>query len=286
MPCPVRARLPVNIIKMLFQWFIIGEVTSIRRRMDSFAEDFLQYFLQFRFQPSIDLLVVLASFLVLGVCVYVAFQVVTPANATAYFILWIPVSYFAAGIAVPTAYNSLVKKRPLSEMGIGKRHWKKSLVLGLILPCLTSWVMIARGMIPPLMEFLPTLWSAIMSSLFFVIFFQCWVQTRFERAFGAIPAIIMTAALFSLHHISYGGYCVTYAWMGVLQGTMPALLFSTTRNILVAWPFLLSAGLYGSFGGGYWTPFEYTYGFAGVVALTLSFIAIVHWRQKKRGTPK
>jgi len=259
---------------------------SIRVWINSSAEDFLRDFLQFRFQPSKDLLVVLVSFLVLGICVYIAYQVVTPANYTVFFILWGPVSYFAAGIAVPIAYNCLVKKRPFSEMGIHKKHWKKSLVLGLILPCLTFGVMMARDIIPPFMEFVPMLSLGIMSSLFFAIFFQCWVQMRFERAFGTIPSIPITAALFSLHHISYGGYCVTSAWIGVVQGITPALLFSITRNILIVWPFLLTAELYGGFfyGHSHRLPFEYTYMFAGVAVLMLLFIAIIYWSQRPKAS--
>lgn len=242
----------------------------------------LRDLLRFRFQPSIDLLVVLVSFLVEGTCVYLTWQVVTQANPTLFFILWGPVSMFAAGIAIPVAYNSLVKKRPLSETGISRRHWKKSLALGLIFPCLTFWMMIVRGFFPPLAEVLPGIPFVITSSLFFVIFFQCWIQMRLERAFGAIPAILATAVLFSLHHISYGGYTTTHAWMGVLQGLMPAVLFSTTQNILIAWPFLFAGDFFGTAGVGFELPSRYTYGFAGVVALTLVFIATVYWEQKKR----
>ena len=260
----------------------MGKLTSIRMQIGSSLGDFLQ----FRFQPSIDLLVVLVSSLVLDICFYVTWQIVTRANATVFFILCGPVSFFAAGIAVPIAYNSLVKKRPLSEMGISKKHWKKSLVLSAIvcpLPFFRPHTTIAW---PTFTQLLPLILFEVASALFFVIFFQCWVQMRFEKAFGAIPAIIITGALFSLHHISYSGYraYIPQMWTLFFNGMVSAIVFRLARNMLISWPFFMSAaGLANELTWGFRLPFEYTYGFTGVVALMLLFIAIVHWRQKKRG---
>jgi len=252
-----------------------------------FYRDKLGDFLQFRFKPSMDLLVVLVTFLVLHICVSITWQIVTMANAVVFFLLWGPVSMFAAGIVVPIAYNSLVKKRPLSEMGISKKHWKKSLVLSLIVLAIVSSNSSnarAYARIPPFMELLPLISFEIVSGLFFAMFFQCWAQLRFEKAFGAIPAILIAAALFSLHHISYAGYSayIPQIWFLFSCGTLGSIVFRITRNILILWPFPISAtGLFNELAGGFRLPFEYTYGFIGILALMWLFIAIVHWRQKK-----
>ena len=246
----------------------------------------LKDFLHFRFQPSIDLLVVLASFLVLVISVYITWQIVTPANTIVFFIFCGPVSMFVSGIVVPIVYNSLVKKRPLSEMGISKKYWKRSLVLSLIISFLflTNPGM-ARITIPPFMELLPLILFEIAQGLFFAIFFFGWVQMRFEKAFGAIPAILIVAALFSLHHIGYAGYSayIPQIWVHFFGGIVLAIIFRITRNILILWPFFISmVGLFYELEWGFRLPFEYTYGFIGVLALMWLFIAIVHWRQKKR----
>jgi membrane protease YdiL (CAAX protease family) len=142
---------------------------------------------------------------------------------------------------------------------------------------------------PTFAELLPLILFEIASALFFVMFFQCWVQMRFEKAFGAIPAIIITGALFSLHHIGYSGYVayVPKMWTLFFNGMVSAIVFRLTRNMLISWPFFMSAaGLANELTWGFRLPFEYTYGFAGVVALMLLFIAIVHWRQKERGSAR
>ena len=192
---------------------------------------------------------------------------------------------FVAGIVVPIVYNNLVKKRPISEIGISKKHWKKSLLLGLII----SFLLLTRpGMInitiPSFMELLPLILFEIAAGLFFAMFFFGWVQMRFEKAFGAIPAILIAASLFSLHHIGYAGYSayIPQIWAHFFGGMLLAIIFRITRNILILWPFFISmVGLFYELEWGFRLPFEYTYGFIGVLALMWLFIAIVHWKQKK-----
>jgi len=243
-----------------------------------FYTDKLRDFPWFRFQPSMDLLIVLISFLILVAGLYTAMKIV-PIDSVG-----VPVSMFILGILVPVAYNSLVKKRPLSEMGISKKHWKKSLLLGLII----SFLVLAKpGMInvtiPSFMELLPIILFEIASGLFFVIFFHGWVQMRFEKAFGVIPAILIAAAFFALHHVAYGEP-ISLLYMGhFMGGLIHAILFRITRNILIVWPFFISTtGLIYDLGWGLRLPFEAIYGYIGVLALMWLFIAVVHWKLKNK----
>ena len=242
-----------------------------------FYGDKLRDFLRFRFQPSLDLLIVLISFLILIAGLY------TTHNSFPIASIWFPVSMFILGILVPIAYNSLVKKRPLSEMGISKKHWKKSLVLSLIASFLLIGPAMARVIIPPFTELLPILALEITAGLFFVIFFHGWVQMRFERAFGAIPAIFIAAAFFALYHVAYGEP-ISILYMGhFMGGLIHATIFRMTRNILILWPFFVSTtGLIYDLGWGLRLPFEAIYGYIGVLVLMWLFIAVVHWKQKKR----
>ena len=237
----------------------------------------LKDFLQFRFKPSIDLLVVLASFLVMVVGLYTAWKIDTVAGA------WVPISMFVLGVLVPIAYSSLVKKRPLSETGINKKYWLRSLVLSLIASFLLISPAMARVIIPPFTELLPILALEITAGLFYAIFFHGWVQMRFERAFGAIPAILIAAAFFALHHVAYGEP-ISLLYMGhFMGGLIHATIFRITRNILILWPFFVSTtGLIYDLGWGLRLPFEAIYGYIGILVLMGLFIAIVHWKQKKR----
>lgn len=249
----------------------------------------LKDFLQIRFKPSIDLLVVLASFIVMVVGLYTAWKIDTIAGA------WVPVSMFVLGILVPIAYNNLVKKRPLSETGISKKYWLGSLVLGIILAAI---ILIAPSPTPSLKgtfitiftsltftELLPLLALEITAGLFYAIFFHGWVQMRFERAFGTIPAILITATFFALHHVAYGEP-ISLLYMGhFMGGLIHATIFRITRNILILWPFFVSTtGLIYDLGWGFRLPFEAIYWYIGVLVLMWLFIAVVHWKLKKRGT--
>ena len=238
--------------------------------------------LKFRFQPSMDLLVVLVSFLALTIFIYITWVIVTPADEITFFIL--NGLFLMFSVAVPIAYNSLVKKRPLSETGISKKYWKRSLALGLIVSAIFLGPGPSAAVVwPTFMELLPLISFEIALGLFFAIFFQCWAQMRFEKAFGAIPAILIASALFSLHHIGYSGYneFVPQAVGLFVAGLIPAAIFRITKNILIIWPFFFPiSSLLNELGWGFRLPFEATYWFAGILSGMLLFIAIVRWKQK------
>ncbi|MBI5253050.1 MAG: hypothetical protein HY930_01420 [Euryarchaeota archaeon] len=246
----------------------------------------LRDFLRFRFQPSMDLLIVLISFLILVAGLYAIRNSFPIAD------VWVPVSMFILGILIPIAYNGLVKKRPLSETGIGTKYWLRSLILGTILCAIilliapspkATFITIVTSLL--FTELLPLLALEITAGLFYAIFFHGWVQMRFERAFGAIPAILIAAAFFALHHVAYGEP-ISLLYMGhFMGGLVHATIFRITRNILMVWPFFVSTtGLIYDLGWGLRLPFEATYGYIGVLALMWLFIAVVYWKQKKRGT--
>jgi membrane protease YdiL (CAAX protease family) len=239
-----------------------------------FYSDIQRDFLQFRFQPSIDLLVVIFSFFILVAGVYVIRSSFSLAS------VWIPISMFILNILLPIGYNNLVKNRPLSETGISKNHWKKNLVLSIILCSLILPNIIAHSL--TFTEILPLLAFELTEGFTFVIFFQGWVQNRFERAFGAIPAIFIAAAFFTFWHVGTGEPLS----LSYVQHFMGGLLFSTifriTRNIFILWPFFVpAAALTFELDWGFRLPFEAIYWYIGVLAVMWLFIAIVHRRQKK-----
>ena len=252
------------------------------------AKSSLRSFLQIRFQLSMDLLVVLVSFFVMVVGLYTAWKIDTIAGA------WVPVSMLVLGVLVPIAYNSLVKNRPLSETGISKKYWLRNLVLGFVLsaifliappPSSSSITFIAAVKALTFTELLPLLALEITAGLFWTIFFGGWVQMRFERAFGAIPAIPIAAAFFALHHIGYGE-SISLSHMAPLfmAGIINFAIFRITGNILILWPFFIATtGLSSDLMQ--WNlrlPFESTYRYLGVLVLMWLFIAIVHWKQKRK----
>ncbi len=247
----------------------------------------LRDFMRFRCRPSMDLLVVLVSFLALIAGLYSAWKTFTIASA------WVPVSMFILGVVVPIAYNSLVKKRPLSETGLSKKYWLRSLILGPILfvilflfapshSPLASFIPAVASL--TFTELLPLLALELTAGLFWTIFFHGWVQMRFERAFGAIPAILVAATFFALHHVGYGEpLSLSHLAQPFVGGIIFSTVFRLTRNILILWPiFHPVSGLFADLTTNLRLPFGSTYGYTGVLALMWLFIAIVYWKQKER----
>ena len=104
---------------------------------------------------------------------------------------------------------------------------------------------------------------------------------NFERAFGAIPAILITAALFAFHHVAYGEPISIFYMLHLMGGFIFAVVFRLTRNIFILWPFFASAtSLNSDLGWGLRLPLETIYGYSAVLILTWLFIAIVRWKQK------
>ena len=228
------------------------------------------------------MLVVLVSFLVLVAGLYTAWK-----TAAAPLTLWTPVVMFALGVLVPVAYNGLVKKQPLSEIGIRKKYWLRSLALGLILSALVYVHIVTVFTLPPFTELLPLVTFEIMAGFFFTMFFSGWAQMRFEKAFGALPAIFIAAAFFALHHVGYGEPISFFHTLPpFIGGIIFATVFRITQNILILWPFSSTCSLSNELRWGCRLPFESTYVFVGVLVLMWLSIAIVHWRLKKRGTSK
>jgi membrane protease YdiL (CAAX protease family) len=237
-------------------------------------------FLEIRFQPSQDLIVLVITYIAVVATLYTAFQIVTTANVALNFILYGPVTLMLLGIFVPILYNSYIKKRPMSETGITKRYWAASLVIGIGMGIVTYLGTLATISLPPFSELFPLVLMALSVGLFEAVFFRGWIQLRLEKAFGAIPAIIIAPAFYSLYHIGYG-MTLDELWFLYLLGISFAIVFRVTRNILVLWPFYTwIGGLYTNISEGLTLPFEASYGFINVLVWTLVIIGVLYRKLK------
>ncbi len=73
-------------------------------------------------------------------------------------------------------------------------------------------------------------------SLWEVFFVYAWLLLCFDRAFGAIFAVILTVLCFLAYHIG------SYPWQGMIPLAISAFIlgifFRVTKNILLLWPFV------------------------------------------------
>jgi len=137
-------------------------------------------------------------------------------------------------VVIPAYYMLKVLKEPLSEIGITKKQLIPSLGISLLmilryLPILrTSLASIPdANVLPHLLYCGLCLWEP-----FFV---HCWVQLRFEKAFGIIPGVFAAGICTALYHI--GSFPIDMVLRLGFYGIFYGVLFRLTRNILVLWPF-------------------------------------------------
>jgi hypothetical protein len=233
-------------------------------------------FLQIRFEPSKDLAVMILSYLAVVATMYTAFQIVTTASVALNFILFGPVTLVVLGIIVPILYNSHVRNRPLSATGISKKYWIPSVVIGIAMGVFTYMGTLATITLPPFSQLLPVVLMAMSVGLFEAVFFRGWIQLTLEKAFGAIPAILIAPVFYSLYHIGYG-MTMQEIWFLYLLGISFAVVFRITKNILILWPFYTwIGGLYTNLSEGLALPFEASYGFINVLVWSIVIIAILY----------
>lgn len=231
------------------------------------------------------MLVVIGLYFAVVACFYTAFQVVTMENVAPSFILFGPIGLLFLGALVPVIYNTIIKKRPLSETGVTRKYWIASLILGFVLGVVTYFGTLATIELPPFMELLPLAFMSLTVGLFEAIFFRGWIQLRFEKSFGAIPAIFIGSAFYAFYHVGYG---MNISEIGTLflLGTSFAVAFRVTRSILVLFPFYTwLGGLFTNVSEGLRIPFESIYGFLNVLIWIIVLIGVIGYKRKKSMKP-
>jgi membrane protease YdiL (CAAX protease family) len=234
--------------------------------------------LEFRFNPTKELAVLTLSWLTVVAGIYAAFQIVTTSNVTLNFILYGLVSLLIFGTIVPIIYITWFKKESLVTLGITRENWLLSILIGIALGANTYLNTLSSIQLPELLNLVPLIVMALTVGLFEAIFFRGWIQLAFERAFGAIPAIVLGAGFYSLYHIGYG-MNPSEMWLLFTLGLQFAIAFRLTKNVLVLWPFYTwIGGLYSNITDGLVLPFEAAYGFIIVLSIMIGFITF-SWKR-------
>jgi membrane protease YdiL (CAAX protease family) len=149
------------------------------------------------------------------------------------------------GIALPLWYILVIKKQTVSDYGVTMKNWKRNLIINVILTIGLFFVFLKDG--APAMERVfadpnvigPMFWL-LFGGIFEVFFFYSFIRTVFERAFGVLPSILITAVLYSFHH---AGFQPEFGKL-ILVGVLMASLFRLGGSFLIIFPFFwwLGAG--------------------------------------------
>lgn len=197
----------------------------------------------FRWQPGRDLLAVLVSWVLVVGALYTATVVIGSEawGGIAYFLLYAMLGAGIFGVGLPLYWTVVVRKRPLSDLGISTRWLWLSLGLQILFAALQYMGTLANAVLPQFETFIPLLALSLCIGFFEAVFWRGWVLLRLEEAFGLVPAILLGSLLYAAYHI---GYAMPMSEMIFLFfiGVMYAIAFRLTKNIFILWPIFQPMG--------------------------------------------
>jgi uncharacterized protein len=232
-----------------------------------------------RWNPNRDLVIVALSWILvvgaLSLSTYVVGQEFL--GGMGYFVMYAIICATLCGIGIPLYWMVVVKKRPLSDLGLTFRNWRLSLTLQILLTLLVNVPRLLQMDTPPFQQFFPLLCMVLAIGFFEAVFWRGWVQLRLEQAFGILPAIIIASALYAVYHIGYGMLPSEMVFLFFI-GLMFAIVFRITKSILILWPLFQPGGqLITLVSDGLQLPFLAFLGFVDVLAL---MFFLVWWANK------
>ena len=158
--------------------------------------------------------------------------------------------YVLCGIVIPWGYTLLVEGEPPAALGLRRERWVLSLILSLIAATLFVPILVLEGDLGAIGWGKVARASFVLTGaggLFELFLYYGFIHLRLEKAFGTVPAILATAAIYVLWHVGTQLplepdplYAV---WKLFLVGVMSQSLFSMTRNLLTIWPFFHAVGV-------------------------------------------
>lgn len=149
---------------------------------------------------------------------------------------------FGLGIVFVSAFVDKKGKEILKDIGFTKRKRTLSLVLDVLLAAGLAGIFLKDG-IPEgtILLSIGNLYAAVYiltAGLFEMLFIYGFLRMSFEKAFGIIPAILLTSAFYSFHH---AGFQPEFLHL-FLVGLMYCSVFYITRNMLIIFPFFWGVG--------------------------------------------
>lgn len=186
----------------------------------------------FRWCPNQETLFATVLFLLM-VCLNIVANLF---NDSAWFFLFYQGALvLGLGIVTPLWYIRTTNQS-VDSIGLTLTNWKKAVVYGLLIICVSvPWRFAGLHLPKQFAILLSTSVALLMTSFFEEVFFRGFLQTRFEKAFGAIPAIVLSGLTFSLYHLGYPDYQnVKLLFQLLLVGLFFAIAFRITNNVITS----------------------------------------------------
>lgn len=238
----------------------------------------------FRWQPSKDLLAIVVSWVLVVTALYAATFLIGSevAGGMAYFGLYAVLGATIFGIGIPLYWTVVVRKRPVSDLGLTRERFALSVILQLAFAALQFVGAYRELKIPAWDSLLPLVALALTIGFFEAIFWRGWVLLRLEECFGLIPAIAIGSILYSLYHIGYGMPASEMVFLFFI-GVMYAVAFRLTKSVFMLWPVFQPMGqLVTLIKDGLSLPLLASLGFIEVLALMWLLIWLANKYDKKQ----
>ena len=193
----------------------------------------------FRWQPSLETLLPFAAGLVV---IGLSFAMMAVKE-----IAWLGIvirdifQVFLVGIVFPLAYIRL-SGNEFADFGLNLKNWYIFLPINLMLGAVLFLVFLLESPLPADFKIIAAvLWKAayVMCALFFeLLFFYGFLRTLFERSFGVVSAVVLTALFYAFHHI---GFQPEYGKL-IFVGLMYTIVYRLGKSALLIFPFFLGVG--------------------------------------------
>lgn len=139
-------------------------------------------------------------------------------------------------VGFPAWWVIVHQKEGLSGLGITNKKWGLAIVIGL---ALAFWRFLQLRIYIGQEDFVTTLlYNGL--SIWEVMFIFGWLFTRYQKAFGKLPAIVLTAVSVGLYHVG------TLSVSDILSLCVVIIIcgigFAITNNIFTLWPVYWTIG--------------------------------------------
>ena len=194
-------------------------------------------------RPNRDLIAVIISCALLVGILYTANVIVGSAvwGGMAYFLLYGVLAAMLLGVGFPLYWTVVVRRQPISDLGLTTRHLGLSLGLQLILGALQFFATRSQVDLPDFSRLLPLAALALAIGFFEAVFWRGWVLMRLEASFGFLPALLGGSLLYAFYHIGYAMPLREIAFLFFI-GVLYALSYRLTKNIFILWPIFQPMG--------------------------------------------
>lgn len=147
---------------------------------------------------------------------------------------------FGLGIVFVSLYAGRNKASVLKEIGFSGRRNLLSIVLDVVFAAGLLAIFLKDERPSGLLD-INNLYAAVyvlVAGIFEMTFIYGFLRASFEKAFGIIPAIILTSVFYSFHH---AGFQPEFLHL-FLVGLMYCSVFYITQNLLIIFPFFWAVG--------------------------------------------